>query len=336
MLPSLFLSGLWRLQTDAGRRQTFAFAPGTRRNHSSHLRLFLSFTIYYALPSLPTTVHVLLLFIEFLSRSYKAPKAVVNVVASLRFHHERLGLDALPFDHIKVRLALRSLRFTLRTPPNPTPGFPARLLRPLYNAAASLGRWALAFRALVVFAFFSFARLGSLLPVRASPFDTSRFPTVGDVSVGQGRAALHIKFSKTRQGADGGFWAPFLPADTLPCPVRTARMVLDRARREGWHSLAPLFAADSVRGRPPLPMLQGQARGFLRHCLTIMGLPARSYTFHSFRRGGCSFAYMQGAVEADLALHGDWSSEAVRSYYPADAARMRVASLLAGSRGSPP
>ena len=270
---------------------------------------------------------------EYLTLFYAAPKAITNVVASLRFHHERLGFPFQQFGHLQLRLALRSLPFTLRAAPSPALPFPPSLLQPLADVARILGPWALPFRALFLFAFYSFARLGSLVPVSTGFFDASRFPSLADLSVRGGGAALRIKYSKTRQAADGGFWAPFLRLEEGPCPVRVAQQLRDRAVSRALDPGSPLFAAlggGGGVGRSPTSLTQAQARLFLRRCLGELKLPVHLYTFHSFRRGGCSFAFQQGAAESDLALHGDWRSSAVRSYYPADGARLRVAGLLSG------
>ena len=283
------------------------------------------------MPDFPAALSTLLLFVEFLTLSYSTPKAVSNVLSSLRFHHQRLGYPVQQFEHLQFKLALRSLPFTLRATPSPALPFPPSLLTPLVEAARVLGTWALAFRALCVFAFFTFARLGSLVPVSVGLFDGSRYPSLADLSVGQGRADLRIKFSKTRQAADGGFWAPLLPAAELPCPVGLARCLRERASRESFPSASPLFAAPGSGGGSPVSLTQTQARVFLKRCLMALQLPPDQYSFHSFRRGGCSFAFDKGAAESDLALHGDWRSSAVRAYYPAEGARLRVAGLLSGN-----
>ena len=74
-------------------------------------------------------------------------------------------------------------------------------------------------------------------------FDASRFPSLADLSVRGGGAALRIKYSKTRQAADGGFWAPFLRVEEGPCPVRVAQQLRDRAVSRTLDPGSPLFAA---------------------------------------------------------------------------------------------
>ena len=250
-------------------------------------------------------------------------------MASLKFHHERLGFTVSSFQHIQMRLALRSLKFTMRTHVSPAPPFPPSLLGPLAAAAGILEGWAFAFRTLVVFAFFTFARLSSLVPAVAAKFDCSRWPTVADLRVKRSVAFLRFSYSKTRQAADGGFEVPMRAARQLPCPLQLAKLVLDRARRLGLRASAPLFSGTGATGEVGVSLPQAQARWFLKRCLVSMGLPGGAFSFHSFRRGGCSLAFQQGAVEADLALQGDWRSEAIKAYYPADVARLRVADALA-------
>ena len=312
-------------------RQSKAFAPGTAANHTSHLRLYLSFALHFELAPFPASLRTLLTFIEFLAGAYTSPKAVTNVLASVRFFHEREGFTLLLFQHLKVRLAVRSLAFTMRVHVKQAPPFPQTLLQPLVRAAGAFGPWALAFRALVVLAFYTFARLGSLVPARALGFDPTRFPVVGDLRVSGARAFLRLKYSKTRQSADGGFWVPLASTGSPPCPVHYARELLSRATRCDLQQQAPLLAALLPSAKAGRPLAQSQARTFLSQALGAVGLPATAFSFHSFRRGGCSLAFERGATEADLALHGDWRSDAIRAYYPAAVARDRVASTLAAS-----
>ena len=321
-----------RLQRRAVTRQGMAFAKGTVANRKAHLRLYLSFAIYFDLPAFPASTATLRLFLEYLTLTYKSVKAVTNVFSSLRFHHESLGHDTGNFQHLQVRLALRSLRFTMRAHPAPAVAFPRQLLAPLVRAAAGLGRWGLPFQALVVFAFCTFARLSSLVPVSAAGFDATRWPTVGSLLRDGDFATLRISYSKTRQAADGGFLVPMRASNAPPCPVALAQALLDRAARLRLPPSAPLFSAESMQQSEPLISLsQAAARSLLHRCLQLVGLPPRAYSFHSFRRGGCSSAFAGGAHEADLARHGDWRSTAVRRYYPAYLSRQRVAGVLAGT-----
>ncbi|XP_077977557.1 uncharacterized protein LOC144433121 [Glandiceps talaboti] len=54
--------------------------------------------------------------------------------------------------------------------------------------------------------------------------------------------------------------------------------------------------------------------GALSKLIRLVGLPPRSYSGHSFRRGGCSFAFHCSVPPEMLRLHGDWASDAFRRY----------------------
>ena len=52
----------------------------------------------------------------------------------------------------------------------------------------------------------------------------------------------------------------------------------------------------------------------LRGALHALGLPARDYACHSFRRGGASFAFQAGLPVELIKIFGDWHSDAVLLY----------------------
>ena len=64
-----------------------AFRPGTVANRRSHVLLYAAFALLFGLQDFPATSHVLLLFGEFLLRTYRAPKAVTNALSSVRGFH---------------------------------------------------------------------------------------------------------------------------------------------------------------------------------------------------------------------------------------------------------
>ena len=56
---------------------------------------------------------------------------------------------------------------------------------------------------------------------------------------------------------------------------------------------------------------------FLKHfraILSVLGLPAKEFACHSFRRGGASFAFQAGVPVELIKMLGDWHSDAVLLY----------------------
>ncbi|CAH1788562.1 unnamed protein product, partial [Owenia fusiformis] len=52
----------------------------------------------------------------------------------------------------------------------------------------------------------------------------------------------------------------------------------------------------------------------LRSCLNAIGLPGSSYSGHSFRRGGASFALSQNASHELIRIQGNWRSDCYKEY----------------------
>ena len=52
----------------------------------------------------------------------------------------------------------------------------------------------------------------------------------------------------------------------------------------------------------------------LKATLQAAGYPPSNYSGHSFRRGGCSFAFKLGIPAALIKLRGDWQSNAYERY----------------------
>ena len=320
---------LWRLGRSASRRRAQAFRPGTRANQHSHALLFVAFCLYFSVPDFPATATLILLFAEFLIRGSMRPRSVTNVLSSLRTCHGVFGYSTSGFEDMRVVLWRRALPLTVRHTPSPAPPFPLELLVRLCSRARGLGRQGLALAALFSTAFFSLARLSSLLPATRSVTDFTRIPLLGDVQCGGGRARLRIKWGKAAQLVEDGFWVPLTAVEgSLACPVTLLSDLVGSLCTLPQHT--PLFSYSTGAGAGRYCTLtQAGARSCLTQLLAGEGYSAGFYTFHSLRRGGCSLAFMAGAHLADLQHLGGWKSRAIDAYYPLEVARGRAARLLA-------
>ena len=133
------VADLQRLQEAAEARHGQAFRPGTLANQRTHLMLYVAFTIWFGLSDFPAGVRVLLLFGEFLLRTYKAPKAVTNALSSVRGFHLLHGLSTDGSDHYHLTLFKRSLQLTVRHVPTRAPPLPFELLEKLCARAMAGG-----------------------------------------------------------------------------------------------------------------------------------------------------------------------------------------------------
>ena len=312
----------------ARRRSASAYRPGTQRNIKSHVLLYAAFTGHFNLRDFPATASSLVAFGEFLLRSFQAPKSVFNAIASIRHFHLDCELPTGAFDARQLFVWRRAVSMTVRHVPRGAPPLPRHTLRALCVLAARLGPLGFTFAALASVAYFSMARLSSLLPNTGRRFDDTRLPTWGDLVQDQHGWTLTIKWAKAHQEAEKGFRVPLLPISGAPeCPVAN----LTRLRRALQHPRAgvPLFALPMrAEGQRSGLLTMQLARVWLGLLLSRLGLQARGFTFHSFRRGACSRAFCNGADLADIKQLGGWRSDAVSRYLPLHEARRRAAEAL--------
>ena len=296
----------------------------------SHVKLYVAFAQGFGLPDFPATLNSLQAFAEFLLQSVQAPKSVFNALASIKHAHKDLLLPVEVFDDWQLQKWRRAVGITCRHVPNPAPALPFELLEQLCELAGRLGEAGEVLAALLSFLFATMARLSSLLAEDDGVYDVTRLPTFEDLRFWEGIWQLKIKWAKAHQEAADGFWVPLLAlGDSPACPVkRGARL---RALAAGQGCRQPLFQClgggqgQDLSGKP---LTKRVARAWLGVLLQRVGRDGEGFTYHSFRRGACSRAFEQGALEADIRQLGGWRSEAVRDYVPARLARRRAAASL--------
>ena len=210
---------------------------------------------------------------------------------------------------------------------------PFEVLASLCGRARRWGDAGLAFATLLSVAFFSMARLSSLVPPSRGDFDATRYPLFADVTVTGTGATLRLKWAKCHQDAAQGFSVPLVPVQGSPaCPLA---LLADLSQSLGGAAIStPLFAYGTMGGAGAghrAFFTAHKARHWLSLLLRDAGLDGKAYTFHSLRRGACTRAYQQGAAIADLQLMGGWRGDSIDLYLPAEQARDRAAAcLLAG------
>ncbi|XP_006820540.1 uncharacterized protein LOC102804827 [Saccoglossus kowalevskii] len=147
-------------------------------------------------------------------------------------------------------------------------------------------------------------------------------------SVGYDTTGLIIRITcfKTIQFGERVLHIPILAIlGSALCPVSAYKQMVDMLPAP---SEAPLFLAPSSTGS--LHPLTYQS--FVRHprsLLSSTGLDPNSYSGHSFRRGGASFAFQLGADPESIKAQGDWHSQAYLLYMESlFSRRLRTASCI--------
>jgi hypothetical protein len=173
-------------------------------------------------------------------------------------------------------------------------------------------------------AFFSLLWTSNLLPNSANNFDPSRHLCLGDLSHHPGGLLLHIKWSKTVQFKERSYQLPlpYIPGHPL-CPVTALEQLLSLG--PSLPLSAPLFAFPNLTGVTLLTrsIFSKCLQQHLQHC----GVDPSSYSGHSFRRGGASWAFDSGLPGELVQVLGDWKSDSYKLYVTMDnSAKMAMVS----------
>lgn len=166
--------------------------------------------------------------------------------------------------------------------------------------------------ALFLVAFFSFLRISNLVPYASADCHANKayFLKHQDVYFTASGAVLKVYRTKTIQFKQRvlDIPLPFIPNSIL-CPVTALKKYFCTV-----HALdtSPLFIVHHCRSLKPI--LATHFNRFFKSCITTVGLELASFSSHSFRQGGATFAFNCGASTEFIKVQGDWRSDAYLVY----------------------
>ena len=146
-------------------------------------------------------------------------------------------------------------------------------------------------------------------------FDSDKQLIRRDVKVLKGVLVVLIKWSKTNQFGSRLLKMPLLAIpDSVVCPVLAyANMI--RANLASHDD--PVFSMRTNKGKLK-PLIYRHLQEKIKGLIGKTERDPHLYASHSFRRGGCSWAFKAG-VPTDLIQHrGDWPSECYKRYLTFD------------------
>ena len=221
-----------------------------------------------------------------------------------------LGLDCPTPSEFELHMTTRGLRKTLAHTPSPKLPVTPSMLRDLHSRLDLDNGRDLACWVGFLFLFFSFMRSSNLVPRSRPTFDPAKQLTIGDVTITTSGLVLRARWSKTIQ-----FWERELeiPLAALPnsplCPVR-AYQRLRSLVPGGSSDPAISYSQNGAVHALTKPMLETK----FKQIIGSLGYTESKFSLHSFRRGGCTWAYLAGVPKELLARHGDWRSDAITVY----------------------
>ena len=280
-----------------------AYADSTWRNLNSHIKIYLTFCEAVSSAPFPVTVKLITRYIAYLVSLGRVYGTILNHLSSIKHMHKFLGHDLTWDSDYRYKLLLRGVKRYLGTAvQRKAPITPRLLLRIVhlfdFDKPLHVAMWAL-----FLVAFYSFLRKSNLVVDRAaqvSPKVLLRSDLCFDASF----AYLTVRASKTIQFQERLFCLPLprIPGSLL-CPVAA---LVNHLRINQVPQDMHLF---SVRYDSSLSHITyTHFSSFLARVIKAVGLDSTSYSPHSFRRSGATFAFEAKVPPELIKAQGDWCS----------------------------
>jgi len=301
---------LAELERDTVTTRRAAFSEGSNKNVRVQFRSFLLFCAYFHLTPVPVTTGVLLLYAQFLSRTFVSVASIKNYISGVRIVHLGMGV-MFPEPDFSLNLLLKGLaRLHPHEESRAIPITPLLLLRffEVMDMSKSKDR---AVWACFLVCFFMFARKSNMVPPSSDSFDLKKHLARADIHSQESGLVVLLKWSKTIQKGERHVLVPLLPLPGSPlCP----RLAYDRMVGPlPVPGASPAFVYWDGRGKV-VSLTQPEFVSRLRRLLLRVGVDPKGFSGHSFRRGGASCAFQAGVPGELVQLHGDWRSDAYLKY----------------------
>ena len=167
------------------------------------------------------------------------------------------------------------------------------------------------FWCLFLFAFHCMARKSNLVPDSYGAFDPEKQLSRGRITAAPHGLTVTWSWTKTIQFGEREHVVPLIPIrSSLLCPV-TAYLRMCLLTPAALHD--PAFAFRNKAGILR-PILYAHLQSMLKRLIQAIGLDPADYSSHSFRRGGCTFAFSANVPSELIKRHGDWRSDCYQRY----------------------
>ena len=249
---------------------------------------------------------VIICFAQSVAKRVRSPVTVSAAVSAIKKLHRTLGASTQAFKDYVLNLTLQGItRNSKHVPKQARPITPDLLIK--MHAVLNFDDISdCAFWLTCILAFFLLLRKSNILPTTKNGFDPLKQLCWDDI-VHMGRNLIvGIRWSKTDQF---GRELKTYPIPILADPWKAlCRMANSRCKKpEGMQHICLLDNNISYT--------YNQFQSRLRVVLAAVGVAEPdSYSSHSFRRGGATFAYVCGVPPEIIKLLGNWKSNCFLKY----------------------
>lgn len=273
---------------------------------------YLRFCLYFGKTPVPASRDTVLIYMVFLARSL-APSSIPCYMNVVRLMHLEAGCDN-PLKDWEYSMIYKGIQRRLGKPPQQklpiTPDI-LLMMRNVLDLNCSKDR---AFWCACVIGFLGFFRKSTLLP--KSKLSCKDSLLLKDVKVTQEGDMLFVtvRHTKTIQFGQRLLIIPFSRSqDSLLCPLKAMISMLAGIKDVKCSSDHPLFSYIE-KGGNLCYLNHSEFVKQLKETLSKCDLNIKLYSGHSFRRGGCTYAFSLGLSPVLIKLRGDWKSNAYERY----------------------
>ena len=264
-------------------------------------RVFLAFSIFFAIDITQLNSDHTLAFLEFLVFNQVSQASINNYLSAIKTMLQLYDIQTAAFRDHRVTYFTKALKLKA----------PFRVffktiidIPTLTNIVSTCDSMYMGqvYKACFLTSFFSFLRISNLVPHSLSSFNPLEQLARADIFFAPPGARILIKWSKTLQSKNTVriIKVPALGRSPL-CPVRALKAIL--AITPGSDN-SPLLQV-KVKTKW-LPLTDSRLRKNLAIILAKLGLANSNITFHSFRRSGATLAFNSSVPLQDIVALWSW------------------------------
>ncbi|CAH1777690.1 unnamed protein product [Owenia fusiformis] len=321
----IFPDQIKELKKQANHNMMSAYNSKTWQNLYTQWRTFLLFCVYYNMAFLPVQTDTILIYMQFLSRTFKSVSSILNYVNGIKVLHL---LHELPFPllnrEFQYKLLYKGLqRNNLHTVKRALPITP-EILTQIFGSLDLTSDLESTFWFLILTLTFLFARAGNIIPYTTSTFENNKHLLQQDIFKQDSDGLIFlIKHSKTNQAAQRILTLPVLAKESSPLNIVSAFNHKNSFHKYKKTSPAFLYSKNGKL----ITFTRQKFVKILRNKLRNLGYNPSFHSGHSCRRGGASWAFNANVTGEAIKAHGDWASQCYLRYI-----ELNIASKLAVSQ----
>lgn len=291
------------------------FAASTKRTYSVHLRQYLQFCFHFSYQPVPASTTTLCRYAVYLANrlSPSSIRQYLNIVSLLHKenNHANPVTDNWALNMvIKGIIKVKGIAVQRKLPVDPNL---LLLIKSHIDLTQPVNK---VFWAICLTMFFGLLRKSNVLPPSHRGFISSKHLSRSDLRIHpmglQHGLVVVIRWSKTIQANQRTLCIPLPYLHNHPlCP--TTAIVRALALTPLAPLSGPAFLIPNIDGSSQ-SMLYSNFLRQLRAVLPLCKLNPSNFAGHSFRRGGATWALLQGMSTEVIKLLGDWHSSAYTAY----------------------